>query len=64
MFAYFTVYYEKMFAKYDIVPLQIVGYQGSLGTVLTIIIVTILSFTSCPFPADKCVYDEQGSVHI
>lgn len=46
-----------MFAKYDIIPLQIVGYQGSLGTIITIIIVSILSNVSCPFPADKCVFD-------
>ncbi len=62
--SYLTIYYEEIFKKYDVTPLQMVGYQGLLGTVCTTIIVIFLSFIGCPFPEDKCVFDSDFSLHV
>jgi hypothetical protein len=55
-----AVTYERIYSKYDISPLEMVGYQGVIGTVFWTILLIIVKFLSCPFADSQCVFDATG----
>ena len=40
--------------------MQLVGYEGIFGFLLSIIIIVIASYTPCPFGVHGCVYNDQN----
>lgn len=57
-------YEQKLLKQYTVSPLEMVGWEGVYGTVISFILVVILSFIPCPYPGNKCVYTASGSAYM
>jgi hypothetical protein len=58
--AFQWVYEEKLFHKYHIDPLFLVGMSGIFGILINGIIILALSFIPCPFGVKFCSYSDDG----
>lgn len=58
-------YEQKLLIQYKVQPLEMVGWEGIYGTILSLILVTVLAFMPCPYSAAKCVYSSSSNnAHI
>lgn len=51
----------KVFSKYYISPLLMVGLEGSFGLVISWCTTVGVMFIPCPFGKDACVYSASGA---
>jgi hypothetical protein len=58
--AFQWVYEEKLFHKYHIEPLFMVGMTGLFGILINGAIILALSFIHCPFGIKFCSYSDNG----
>jgi hypothetical protein len=49
--------FEQIYEKYELNPLQMVGWQGLIGTLIWSILMLILANIGCPFSESYCVSD-------
>lgn len=61
---FFYAYEQRLLKMHTIHPLEMVGYEGCFGLVLSGGIITALSFVPCTFGESACVYDEQGNAFM
>ena len=54
------VFEQRLFNKYHIQPLQMVGIEGCFGVTYCLIIITLLSFIPCSFSVDACAVNASG----
>ena len=57
-------YEQKLLKEYEISPLEMVGWEGVYGTIMSLLLVIILCFIPCPYSGNKCVYDSQSQPFI
>lgn len=54
-------YEEKIFEKYHIEPVKMVGIEGLFGLSFNITMIAIFTFIPCDFGKEACVYNDQGA---
>lgn len=59
-----AVIYENIYKKYDITPLEMVGYQGTVGTIIWTAFIVGSKYMDCPFADSQCVFDSNGQTHL
>jgi hypothetical protein len=59
-----AVVYERIYSKYDISALEMVGYQGIIGTVIWTALLVLFKYVNCPFDSSQCVFDANGNTHL
>jgi hypothetical protein len=59
-----AIAYERIYGRYDITPLQMVGYQGLIGFVFWTGLMLAVKQLGCPFSDDQCVFSSDGSTHL
>jgi hypothetical protein len=53
---FFFVFEQKLLTKYHLDPLEVVGYEGLFGLCGYLVLLPIISFISCSFGVDACVF--------
>lgn len=56
----FLVFEQKLFMKYHLDPLEVVGYEGLFGLCGFVILLPILNFVPCSFEVEACVFSYEG----
>ena len=64
MQAILSIVYERIYGKYDITPLQMVGYQGAIGSIFWTIFIVLVKIFPCPFADNQCVFDNNSNTHL
>jgi hypothetical protein len=57
---FFFVYEQKLFKKYHLHPLQVVGYEGLFGLSIYLVFLPISNFIPCQLGLDACVFNADG----
>lgn len=61
---FFFAYEQYLFTKHSINPIQMVGYEGIFGMIITLTLSIILSYTPCYFGLDDCVYNTKNEAFV
>lgn len=61
---FFYAYEQYLFSKHSINPLEMVGYEGIFGMMITLLVAIVLSNVPCHFDRNSCVYDSLGEAYI
>lgn len=55
---------ERIYARYYITPMRLVGISGVAGTIIWSCVLAILTFVGCPFNHAHCVEDSSSNFHL
>jgi len=61
---FFLAYEQYLLTKHTINPMQMVGYEGVFGMIITFSLSIMLSFIPCNFGDDNCVYNSKNESFI